>query len=117
MKTLSPSKPCADACTASTRPAKARPLPFPELPKKGAGVAFWLPAWARETAKYEALMAFSRTRTTKNACDKKEVLYLAMLGSEINLRQAANQSFEMLKDAGGLLFAFAETSKLAGAAA
>jgi hypothetical protein len=113
LNTPSPSEPCADACTASAkRPVKARRMPFPELPKTGDGTGFWLPAWTRETAKLEALMAFSRLLSTQKACDKSEPLYLAMISSEIKLKESADMSLEQLKHMGGLMFAFPESTKL-----
>jgi hypothetical protein len=87
-------------------------MPFPKLPKTGDGADFWLPAWTRETAKLEALMAFSRLLSTQKACDKSEPLYLAMISSEIKLKESADMSLEQLKHMGGLMFAFPESTKL-----
>lgn len=85
---------------------------FPKLPETGDGADFWLPAWTRETAKLEALMAFSRLLATQKACDKSEPLYLAMISSEIKLKESADMSLEQLTHMGGLLFAFPESTKL-----
>lgn len=113
MKTLSPSEPCADACTAATKPAKTQQLPFPHLPARDKGTKqdFWLAAWSRETAKLEALTAFNSLQATRKSCDKNELLFLALIGGEISLKHSAYSSLEKLHDLGGLLFAFAESTK------
>ena len=117
MKPLSPNI-RADACTAQAKPArKALPHPFPEmLLGLGQPVDFWLVVWFRQMAKFSALESFLRLKATRKSCDKNEVLHLALLNSETRLLAAAYDSLERLQSAGGLLHAFAETSKLKAAA-
>ncbi|CAM3349706.1 hypothetical protein [Polaromonas hydrogenivorans] len=109
---------CADVCTATAKPgSKARRLPFAKLPETGDGADFWLAAWTRETAKLEALVAFNLLQSTKKVCDRNERLYLALIGSEIHLKNSAEMSLNQLQYTGGLMYAFAESTKFARAAA
>ena len=118
MKTLSPTPTRADACTASAKrtgkaiakPSRKTRFPFPDLPEAGENIDFWLSAWARNAAKLEAMMAFIRLPTTQQSIET-EVLHLALICSESKLKEAADISLEHLRNTGGLLFAFPESTR------
>lgn len=110
----------ADVCTATAKPAsKAAPLPYPEHPSSQMRdkAMFWLLAWMHQLAQYEAFCTYESTKTAKAFCANKPVLFDAICAAGFLLKDSLQITVECLVRAGGLLFAFPESTKFAGAVA
>ena len=88
------------------------PLPYLEAPLSGdcSKVVFWTFHWARDTAEFEELKAYLYTKTQQAQFDRNQRLWMALCVSQSQLKARANVSLQILKDAGGLLFAWAGTT-------
>lgn len=95
------------------RAATVTKLPFPDLaPSAGDQRAFWLSAWLRDLAKYEALEHHYHAILRKRSSDRVFALTSAMSSSCLHLRKEGRESLQELKQAGGLLFAWPGTTAL-----
>jgi hypothetical protein len=104
---------------AHTHKTPAARLPFPDLPDstQASESEFWLAAWMRDVSSWEALTEFVNTPPVTAKRRSNLPLSLALTVAQGDARTESRKSLAMLRDAGGLLFAFAESSKFAGATA
>lgn len=95
----------APAATVPARRASREPaMPYPELPKPGAGRAeFWRAAWLRDLAHLQALRSFLVSSSHETW---SKPLSMAMAAAEVSLEREVEQSFPRLVEAGGLLYAW-----------
>lgn len=107
----------ADACTRKTRKPKPAALPFPNLPANASAddVDFWLTAWARDLATWEALNTHTDVMWPRPGTS--ELLKRALTVAVFNAQQEVRESLQRVKTFGGLLFAFVGTTKLQQVAA
>lgn len=115
MQTPSPATRRADTCTARPKP-RAWPYP-PEASDAADHVTYWLHAWMRAVAQNRELWEYITTRGGAKAFPpgtRRRDAFFSALGAQ---QRDADNALKELKGLGGLLFAWAGTTKLEGGAA
>lgn len=100
--------------TKRTQAAKA--LPYPALPEDSSFQLFWLAAWMRSQAEYEAFRAFIDNKATRAKRDKNHTLSISLTVASRLLREDCNECIKKLHSFGGILFAWEGTTVLQQAA-
>jgi hypothetical protein len=87
------------------RRARAKPLPYPELPDHHtvSSAVFWRAAWLRDVAELNALRRHTMTKAVLAASDP---LRYALAGAESQAERDVTRCFENLVRCGGLPFAW-----------
>ena len=102
--------------TKSTRTAQcnkvAKALPYPALPSIAlcSDTHFWLFAWVRDLAEYEAFRAFIATKAVSTQRGKSERLSMALSGAYLAIEDSLRESTKQVLKRGGILFAFPDSS-------
>lgn len=86
-------------------------LPFPKLGLQCSNSPlFWLSAWLRDQAAYEAINELATSREIDST--KKPALFHGLCQALTETRRQAGESLRFLVDTGGLLFAWHGTTAL-----
>lgn len=102
------------ATRTAQRTKSANALPYPKLPQSDTSprLQFWLAAWARDLAEYEAFRAFIATKAVNTQRNKSDRLGMAFSGACIAMEDSLGKSAQQVRDAGGILFAWPGSTML-----